>query len=120
MPFTPVKPIDALPIGSVTEVRVGSRRYALCNVGGEIHCVDAVCPHANGPLGRGTLSDSLLVCPWHGWEFDCRTGESPCEPSVKVARYLVAARDGWVYIDVPVAEGAGHIARVAHRGGGEP
>ena len=23
----------------------------------------------------------IIRCPWHGWEFDLRTGQSRCEPS---------------------------------------
>ena len=29
---------------------------------------------------RFSTSEIHLVCPWHGWEFDVRTGQSWCDP----------------------------------------
>ena len=38
---------------------------------------------------------SLLRCPWHGWEFDIRTGQSWCDPdSVWVRRFEVTVQPG--------------------------
>jgi 3-phenylpropionate/trans-cinnamate dioxygenase ferredoxin subunit len=28
----------------------------------------------------------MVRCPWHGWEFDIRTGQSWCEPAKVRAR----------------------------------
>ena len=50
-------------------------KYALHLVGDEVVCVQAFCPHMEGPLFEGTRSGSQLVCPWHGWIFDL----SSCE-----------------------------------------
>ncbi len=37
----------------------------------------------------------MLRCPWHGWEYDIRTGQSWCEPeSVKARTYDVAVEPG--------------------------
>ena len=45
-------------------------KYALHLVGDEVVCVQAFCPHMEGPLFEGTRSGGQLVCPWHGWIFD--------------------------------------------------
>ena len=50
-------------------------KYALHLVGDEVVCVQAFCPHMEGPLFEGTRSGGQLVCPWHGWIFDL----SSCE-----------------------------------------
>ena len=34
----------------------------------------AQCPHQLGPLENAALIDGLVRCPWHGYEFDVRTG----------------------------------------------
>jgi len=54
---------------------VGDRIVALFNVEGTLFALDGVCPHQGGPLGKGTLSESIVTCPWHGWQFDVRTGK---------------------------------------------
>ncbi|WP_372909496.1 Rieske (2Fe-2S) protein [Salinigranum sp.] len=33
--------------------------------------------HQGGPLGEDSIENGLLRCPWHGWDFDPLTGESP-------------------------------------------
>ncbi len=30
---------------------------------------------------RMSRPGEMLKCPWHGWEFDIRTGQSWCEPT---------------------------------------
>jgi nitrite reductase/ring-hydroxylating ferredoxin subunit len=38
---------------------------------GEMHVMDAFCPHLGAHLGHGgTVEDCELVCPFHGWRFD--------------------------------------------------
>ena len=37
----------------------------------------------------------ILRCPWHGWEFDVRTGKSFCDPAkVTLRSYPVEVADG--------------------------
>ena len=37
----------------------------------------------------------MVKCPWHGWEFDIRTGKSWCDPgSVRVRQYTVVVKPG--------------------------
>jgi nitrite reductase/ring-hydroxylating ferredoxin subunit len=49
--------------------------FALFVDGGEILCVQAFCPHLEGPLFQGTLAAGTVVCPWHFWRFDLRSGQ---------------------------------------------
>jgi 3-phenylpropionate/trans-cinnamate dioxygenase ferredoxin subunit len=37
----------------------------------------------------GALHGTLLVCPWHGWEFDCTTGVCAFDPGLALRRYPV-------------------------------
>jgi hypothetical protein len=53
MPQIKVLPLSSLPPGSTAEVTVGEGSYALCNLNGEIHALDEVCPCSGGPLGQG-------------------------------------------------------------------
>jgi hypothetical protein len=50
--------------------------------------------HAGGPLGEGLLKGDYLVCPWHGWQFHCRTGEGRPGYGVAVPRYETKVEGG--------------------------
>lgn len=82
--------------GTSKLVIAGGRRIALFNVGGAFFALADKCPHESGPLCKGRIvglsaSDlpgqyrlerpgEFVKCPWHGWEFEIRTGQSYCDP----------------------------------------
>lgn len=101
MPSVKVGSLAKFPPGSLVEVEVGGRTYAVCNAGGSVYAVDGVCPHAGGPLGHGALHDCMLVCPWHAWEYDVRTGQNDFDPDLKIDTFPVRLDDGEIYIEVP-------------------
>ena len=101
MPFVKVKALQDFPPGAVAEVQNGDATYAVCNVGGELRCVEGVCPHAGGPLGQGTLNESQIICPWHEWGFDTATGVNDYDEDLILKTYPVVVQDGTVLIDVP-------------------
>jgi nitrite reductase/ring-hydroxylating ferredoxin subunit len=101
MPRVKAGSLTEIPPGVVKEVEAGDAAYAVCNVDGTLHCMHGTCPHAGGPLGQGTLDGSTLMCPWHGWEFDCRSGLSASDDDLQVETYPVLVQDGNVFIEVP-------------------
>ena len=100
MALVKVGTVSGLPPGSVMQADVGDNSYAICNVGGELHALDGVCPHAGGPLGEGALHGYTLVCPWHAWEFDCRTGANDFDPDVIVPTLPVKIEGSDILLDV--------------------
>lgn len=96
-----VKPLSELPPGSVVEVESDGATYAVCNVDGKLYCVDGTCPHAGGPLGQGNLHGNYIVCPWHGWGFDCRTGLNDDDEDMTVATFPVKVENGVVAVELP-------------------
>jgi nitrite reductase (NADH) small subunit len=101
MPLLKVSAIDELPSGAIKEIEAGETSYAVCNVEGKLHCVEGICPHAGGPLGQGTLNGNYIVCPWHGFEFDCRTGLNEDDEDMRVQTFAVTVQDGQILIDLP-------------------
>jgi len=101
MPFVRVAALAALPPGTLTEAVVGGNSYAVCNVDGEVHALDGICPHAGGPLGQGALHGDTLVCPWHAWEYNCRTAACLHADELKLETFPVKIEGGDVFIDVP-------------------
>jgi len=111
-----------LPPGSRTLVTVKGRPIAVFNVGGEFFGLFNRCPHQGGSLCEGKLvgllqarepgrytytrRGEILRCPWHGWEFDIRTGKSWCDPDrVRTRSYRVDVEGGQGLVEGPyVAE----------------
>jgi nitrite reductase (NADH) small subunit len=101
MPLVKVGSLAALPPGSVMEALVGDGTYAICNARGEIHALDGICPHAGGPLGQGALHGTTLVCPWHAWEYDCRSGANEMDDGLRLPKVPVTIQGDDILIDVP-------------------
>ena len=101
MALVKVAAVSQLPPGSVMEARIGENSYAVCNVDGELHVLEGICPHAGGPLGEGTLNGNNIVCPWHGYEFDCRTGVNDMDEDLQVQTYAVVIQGGDILIEIP-------------------
>ena len=48
------------------------------------------CTHKGGPLSDGALMCGTVQCPWHGSQFDVRTGEVKCGPAKEgIATYEI-------------------------------
>lgn len=108
--------------GAVKIVTVAGREIGVFNLGGEFFALISKCPHEGASLCRGKIvhrvessgpGDYRLVpgremirCPWHGWQYDIRTGESWCDPAnIALRRYAVAVADGGAILKGPyVAE----------------
>jgi len=103
--------VDEIPPGGRKLVDVAGRSIAVFNLDGEFFALLNRCPHQGGPLCDGTQFSALTAptpgeyersrpgelirCPWHGWEFDIRTGRSWFDPSkTRVRSYPVSVRPG--------------------------
>jgi nitrite reductase (NADH) small subunit len=69
--------------GEVAEFMVQGRALCVAHVNGSIAVLDGTCPHEGGPLGEGIIEDGRVVCPWHAYGFDPRSGASDQDPDVK-------------------------------------
>ena len=74
--------LDELPEGRVKTVTAGIHSMALTHTDGQYAAMDNACPHQGGPLGEGSIEKGAdgqcwLRCPWHGWDFDPKTGMPP-------------------------------------------
>ena len=100
-----------IPPGSRKLVTVKGRPVAIFNIGGEYFGILDRCPHQGGSLCGGKLiglveasepgqysytrQGEILRCPWHGWEFDVRTGQSRIDPErFRTKAYDVAVEPG--------------------------
>lgn len=111
-----IGPVERFPVGRWTIVTEAGREIGVFNDGDRLHAVRNKCPHEGAavcvqPL-TGTMLPSapghfeygmdelVLTCPWHGWQFDVRSGEMIFGTGDReLAVYAVTVSGGEVYLD---------------------
>lgn len=92
--------VDECPPGSAKEVVLGERIVALFHVEGEVFALDGICSHQGGPLGEGELNGCMVTCPWHGWQYDVRSGRHGINSSVSQQRFDARVEGDWIEVDL--------------------
>lgn len=93
-------PVAELEEGSTAEVVVGDLILALIKCEGEVYAIDGLCAHQGGPLGKGALDGCTLTCPWHGWQYDVRTGHQLLSETIRQRRYATRIEGDTIWVDV--------------------
>lgn len=96
--FVKVATTDEIPAGSGKVVEVNGLEIALFNAGGKFFASGSVCPHEDGPLADGTLEEDVVICPWHGFDFDLKTGSCLVDPELCVPVYPTKVEGRDVYV----------------------
>ena len=107
-------PADALKSKEVHAVDVDGKPLALIYKDGVFSALDGHCLHAGGPLGQGHLRGDYLVCPWHGWHYNWKTGEGRPGYPIAIPRYETKVDDGHVWVKMTPATEAKHLAHTPH------
>lgn len=98
--FVKVASLSDLSPGSARSVEVNGKTIALFNVQGTVYATDNTCLHEGGPLSEGVLQGEVIVCPWHQWEYNVRTGEVIGDSSSKLGTYPVQVEDNQIKVAV--------------------
>lgn len=112
---------EEIPADGRKVVAVGELEIGIFRVDGKICAWRNDCPHQGGPVCQGKLMKAVeerldknrrslgihyidgslnLVCPWHGYEFNVRTGRYAGGSSLRLKRYPVTVREGGIYVSV--------------------
>lgn len=95
-------------------IKVQGKRIGVFKVGDKYVAYLDFCPHEGAPVCQGqrtslkqsqkpstgitvTRDDEILMCPWHGWEFDLLTGQCLTD-RCKLLQYDVEIAEGYVYV----------------------
>ncbi len=92
-----VAPASDVPPGARLRVEVQGSAVVIFNVDGAYYGLLDKCPHMGASLSEGvqiglvesnkpgcyahSRAGEIVRCPWHGWEFDLRTGKSRFDPN---------------------------------------
>jgi nitrite reductase (NADH) small subunit len=85
----------------------------------EFYAYSNICLHQGGPACEGLLMHEVedligqdktwqghvfsrdvinFVCPWHGYEYNLKTGACASDPALKLKSFPVHVRDGGIYV----------------------
>ncbi len=83
-------------------VIIGDRRIALILHEGTFLAVQDSCTHNGESLSKGKINFlGEIICPWHGYRFDLRTGRA-CDSSCRdLVTYEVKADATGLYLAIP-------------------
>lgn len=101
MTFVKLTTQSELPApGEAKEFEVGDKVICVANLSGTISAMDNVCLHQGGPLGQGMIEGDKIVCPWHGWQYDPKTGQVAHNPTARVSVYPIRVENSDVIIEL--------------------
>lgn len=106
-----VCPASEIPAGGRKIVEIEGKSIGIFNLNGAFYALRNVCPHQFAPLCLGKVTGynapsevgvydwcregEIIRCPWHGWEFDIKTGKSIFNPhKVRTKSYPVTVEAG--------------------------
>jgi toluene monooxygenase system ferredoxin subunit len=74
MGFQKVAKVEDLWSGEMLGLEVNGQQILLINIDSRIYAYADICPHQMSRLSEGTLTDKILRCSRHHWEFDVCSG----------------------------------------------
>ena len=90
-----------VPPGQANCFQVEGESIAVFNVGGTFYAIEDTCPHSGAPLSQGFVEGTKVTCPWHGADFDLKTGAVLGPPAQKgVPSYKVVVEGDDIKVEV--------------------
>lgn len=100
---------------SLQEINIEGKVIALSYHQGAFGAVSGTCLHIGGPLGQGNIDkDGYIVCPWHQWMFNCKTGQARPGISAQVACFELKEENGELFINPNSVTQDKHAEHKAH------
>ncbi|MDZ4814670.1 MAG: Rieske 2Fe-2S domain-containing protein [Verrucomicrobiota bacterium] len=90
--------VDAVKVGAGTTVTVDGNDIGLFNLNGEFFAIENTCPHMGAPLAGGCVREEMIICPWHMWKFNIKTGVSVTVPGVDLKTFETKVEDGHILV----------------------
>jgi nitrite reductase/ring-hydroxylating ferredoxin subunit/Fe-S cluster biogenesis protein NfuA len=79
---------------------IGETSVLLLRFDGHLQAFRNACAHQGLPLDGGIVDEeaATITCPWHGFRFDCQTGECFTAPSAQLETFPVQIKDGHAWV----------------------
>ena len=80
--------------------KVEGKEVAVFRIGEEFHAISNSCPHYGAQLCEGFVRNGTVICPWHGWQFDIKSGKGMTMIGRDVKSFAVKVEDGQVKVAI--------------------
>ena len=108
---------DEIDEGKSKPFTVEGTHLAVFKYEGVFNAVDNRCPHMGYPMSEGSVRDGVLICHWHHWEFDLKTGGCFLSGGDDLKSFPVEVRDdGHLYVGLTGDEREEARKRLIERG----
>ena len=97
-----VATVGEIPDGQRKIVQVGALSIGIFHHHGNWYALRNSCIHQGGPVATGPLEGDVLTCPWHGYQYNLRSGGCLADPDAELDRYAVTVEGETIYLDLPV------------------
>ncbi len=98
--FYRVAKVQDIDLGKGVSSEVEGRSIAIFNLDGEFYAISNDCPHQGAPLAEGEIESAHVVCPWHAWSFDIKTGVCGENSKICIPRYNLKIEGDDVWVEV--------------------
>ena len=110
-------PAQTFEQGEGKPFHVNGTHLAVFQYGEKYYAVDNRCPHMGYPMSEGSIRDGVLICHWHHWEFDLKSGGCFLAFGDDLKAFPVELRDdGNLYVGLARGEKEAAQRRVIDRG----
>jgi len=82
------------------KVKVEGKNICLIGYDGKVYAVGADCPHAGADLSDGWCQEGRLICPYHRYSYDIKTGKGKMGQNDFIDSYPVEVREDGIYIGI--------------------
>lgn len=84
----------------IQKVKVAGKAIVIIGFEDDLYALGSTCPHAGAELSGGWCKDGKLICPFHRYSYDLKTGKGSSGQNDYVDRYPVEIREGEVYVGI--------------------
>ena len=79
---------------------IGEISVLLIRFDGRLQAFRNTCAHQGLPLDGGVIDVEArtITCPWHGFRFDCQSGECLTAPQAQLETFPVRIKDGYAWV----------------------
>ena len=79
-------------------IKVEGKKICVVKVDNEFFATQSKCPHAGADLSQGFCKDKKLICAFHRYEYDLKTGRGSPGQGDYINIYPVEQREDGLYI----------------------
>ena len=100
--FKKVAHIDEIPLRRMKSFEIDFVNIVVCHTEDGFFAIADECSHDSAPISAGRINrKGQIVCPRHGAQFECKTGDVTHPPAVVgIDTYEVKIEDDEIYVSI--------------------